>query len=675
MNLSRNLTIATVAFALMVSLAIAGYELWQKRKAGLQDIEMRFAQIDASSVPSIAELVWHFNVDGLRLVAAGIAKQSDVSRVTIHDAEKGIIDIGKPVAGATVRDFPLTRVVAPASGSGGGVSARVGVLTVEIDRAAVDRRLLADAISRLVSSLLLIALVAGFVLLLLERRVMRHMRRVATYVQQRTSDNLDEGLTLDRPGKSDADELQMLVSGVARMQEKLRSTIDHLKDDIAEREKAEAKVNELAFFDPLTGLPNRRLLLDRLKQTMTTSLRTGTHAALLLIDLDRFKTLNDTLGHDMGDMLLKHVAQRLTACIRAGDTVARLGGDEFVLVLTNLSVSEREAANQTEVAGEKILAVLRQPYMLKEVSYRSTPSIGATLFNGLQTDVDGLLRQADLAMYRSKDAGRDAMRFFDPEMEEAVLKRASLESDLREAIQEQQFLLHYQAQVADGRLTGAEVLVRWQHPRRDLMSPADFIPLAEETGLIMPLGLWVLEAACARLAAWATEPAMAHLTIAVNVSAQQFRQGDFVEMVLAVINATGVNPQRLKLELTESVLVQDVESIIGKMYMLRSKGVGFALDDFGTGYSSLTYLRRLPLDQLKIDQSFVRDLLVNPNDAAIARTIIALAQSLGLGVIAEGVETEKQCEFLAASGCHAYQGYLFGRPLPVESFETFAQQG
>jgi diguanylate cyclase (GGDEF)-like protein len=675
MNLSRNLTIATVAFALMVSLAIAGYELWQKRKAGLQDIEMRFAQIDASSVPSIAELVWHFNVDGLRLVAAGIAKQSDVSRVTIHDAEKGIIDIGKPVAGATVRDFPLTRVVAPASGSGGGVSARVGVLTVEIDRAAVDRRLLADAISRLVSSLLLIALVAGFVLLLLERRVMRHMRRVATYVQQRTSDNLDEGLTLDRPGKSDADELQMLVSGVARMQEKLRSTIDHLKDDIAEREKAEAKVNELAFFDPLTGLPNRRLLLDRLKQTMTTSLRTGTHAALLLIDLDRFKTLNDTLGHDMGDMLLKHVAQRLTACIRAGDTVARLGGDEFVLVLTNLSVSEREAANQTEVAGEKILAVLRQPYMLKEVSYRSTPSIGATLFNGLQTDVDGLLRQADLAMYRSKDAGRDAMRFFDPEMEEAVLKRASLESDLREAIQEQQFLLHYQAQVADGRLTGAEVLVRWQHPRRDLMSPADFIPLAEETGLIMPLGLWVLEAACARLAAWATEPAMAHLTIAVNVSAQQFRQGDFVEKVLAVINATGVNPQRLKLELTESVLVQDVESIIGKMYMLRSKGVGFALDDFGTGYSSLTYLRRLPLDQLKIDQSFVRDLLVNPNDAAIARTIIALAQSLGLGVIAEGVETEKQCEFLAASGCHAYQGYLFGRPLPVESFETFAQQG
>ncbi|MEI6207979.1 MAG: EAL domain-containing protein [Desulfuromonadales bacterium] len=444
--------------------------------------------------------------------------------------------------------------------------------------------------------------------------------------------------------------------------------------DITERKLAEEKINKLAFFDHLTGLPNRTLLLDRLKQTMTSSSRNGNYGALLFIDLDDFKTLNDTLGHDMGDLLLKEVAQRLITCIRAEDTTARLGGDEFVVMLASLSADGKAAARQTEIVGGKILTMLNQPYQLRDVTYNSTPSIGAALFNGNQTEVDVLLKQADIAMYRSKEAGRNTLRFFDPDMETVVMERAALEKDLRNAVQKRQFLLHYQAQMASGKLTGSEVLVRWQHPQRGMVSPAEFIPLAEETGLILFLGQWVLETACTQLAMWATIPDMAHLTLAVNVSARQFRQADFVEQVLEILHITGANPQRLKLELTESMLVSNVEEIIKKMFALKARGVGFSLDDFGTGYSSLSYLKRLPLDQLKIDQSFVRDVLIDPNDAAIARTVIALAQGLGLSVIAEGVETAEQRDFLAHSGCHAYQGYFFSRPLPIEGFEDFARK-
>ena len=445
--------------------------------------------------------------------------------------------------------------------------------------------------------------------------------------------------------------------------------------DITERKIAEEKINELAYFDQLTSLPNRTLLLDRLKQAMTASSRNETHGALLFIDLDNFKTLNDSLGHDMGDLLLKQVAQRLMACVREGDTVARQGGDEFVIMLANLSANAEEAAVGVETVAEKILATLDQAYLLSHVTFRSTASIGITLFKGQLTTVDNLMKQADLAMYKSKKGGRNALRFFDPDMESAVKQRAVLEDDLRRALEEQQFLLHYQAQVeGESHLTGAEVLVRWGHPQRGMVLPADFIFLAEETGLILPLGQWVLETACTQLAVWATRPEMAHLTLAVNVSAHQFSQNDFVDQVLGVLNDTGANPQRLKLELTESLLLENVQNVIEKMFALKAKGVGFSLDDFGTGYSSLSYLKRLPLDQLKIDQSFVRDVLSDPNDAAIAKTIVALAKSLGLSVIAEGVETEAQKDCLTNLGCHAYQGYFFSRPLSLDGFEEFAQR-
>lgn len=442
--------------------------------------------------------------------------------------------------------------------------------------------------------------------------------------------------------------------------------------DISARKRSEALIMELAFFDPLTHLPNRTLLLDRLKQAMIVATRTASCGAVLFLDLDRFKTLNDTLGHDVGDLLLQQVANRLTASVREGDTVARLGGDEFVVVLEALNRLPTDAATQAQEVGEKILSALNQPYRLGSINHTSTASMGATLFGTADNTIDELLKQADLAMYKSKETGRNSLQFFDPAMQTVVLERAALEEQMRLAVQHHQFALHYQAQVVgDGRVTGAEALVRWLHPQRGMMAPGDFIPMAEESGLILPLGKWVLQAACAQLALWAEQPALAHLTLAVNVSAHQFRRPDFVEQVLRTLDLSGANPQRLKLELTESLLVDDVPKVIEKMYTLKARGVCFSLDDFGTGYSSLAYLKRMPLDQLKIDRSFVNEILSDHHDASIARTIIALAQNLGLSVIAEGVEIEAQRDFLAAAGCHAYQGNYFSKPLPQQEFERY----
>lgn len=443
-----------------------------------------------------------------------------------------------------------------------------------------------------------------------------------------------------------------------------------ITQDINERKLSEDKIHSLAFFDQLTGLPNRTLLLDRLGQMMESSKSTGIYGSLLFLDLDHFKILNDTRGHDIGDKLLVQTAQRLSACLREEDTVARFGGDEFVVLLGNLSISSAEATAATELVARKILEELKLPYQLGNADHHVTASIGVTLFNGAAISIDDLLKQADLTMYKAKAAGRNNYCLFDPDLEKAANERASTERDLRKAIAEQEFTLHYQAQVADsGRFTGAEVLLRWHHPHRGLVSPADFIPLAEETGLIIPIGKWVLLKACTQLAIWAEKPAMASLCLSVNVSVQQFNQHDFVETVLEALASTGATADHLKLELTENLLVDNVQGIFEKMIALKSIGVGFSLDDFGTGYSSLAYLKQMPFDQLKIDQSFVRDILIDPNDATIAKTIVALGESFGLSVIAEGVESKAQLEALANIGCREYQGFFLSRPVPLESFE------
>ena len=446
--------------------------------------------------------------------------------------------------------------------------------------------------------------------------------------------------------------------------------------DISARKQHETEIERLAFYDSLTGLPNRRLLHERLNRSLAISQAQGQIGAIVFLDLDHFKSLNDTLGHDLGDQLLICVSSRLRQIVRSHDTVARLGGDEFVLLLENLGSTRAEARRNMESLGANLLQKLSSPYHLGDHQIYSTPSIGITLFEGGSSKLDELLKQADMAMYQAKSAGRNTLSFFEPEMQEQISADAQLQSDLHQALEREELELYYQPIVDRQRRTvGVESLVRWRHPQRGMIPPSRFIPVAEQCGLILPLGNWVLEQTCQQLVAWAADPATAHLSVSVNISARQLSQPDFVVRVIETVRKTGASPSRLKLELTESMFLLDVEDVIGKMVALKSYGIGFSLDDFGTGYSSLSYLQRLPLDQLKIDKSFVRELPGNINSATIGAAIMGLAHNLGLQVIAEGVETEGQMKFLLDGHCDAFQGYLFSHPLPLADFEHQLRHG
>jgi len=442
--------------------------------------------------------------------------------------------------------------------------------------------------------------------------------------------------------------------------------------DITQRKFNADAIHQLAFYDPLTSLPNRLMLLNRLEHVMSQSVAMRRNGALMFIDVDKLKVLNDTLGHHKGDLLLQQVAERMAGCVDATDTVARLGGDEFVVLLEDLGEDAEAATLKTRMLAEKVLAQLREPFDLAGHQHYTTSSIGVTSLTGPHDSVSEVLKQADLAMYQAKTTGRDTLCFYDPDMQSAVNANAALNSELHTGLRRQEFVLHYQPQVdRQGRVTGVEALLRWQHPRRGLVMPADFIPMAEESGLILPLGGWALATACEQLAAWAPCPQAAGLSIAVNVSVRQFRHPDFVDQVMAEIRRTRISPKYLKLELTETLLADGMEVTLARMGTLKALGVTLALDDFGMGYSSLSALKRLPLDQLKIDKNFVAEVLTDPADAAISRTIITLAHSLNLQVIAEGVETQAQQDFLIAQGCDQFQGFLFSVPLPIKEMNDY----
>ena len=545
------------------------------------------------------------------------------------------------------------------------------------------------------------SMVSGFVLLNAERQVLSWNRRfielfpwvegtIAPLLPFQTI--LDISATFRLPNASNAERQQWIAHRTA-LQLNAQGTHDQylpnkltveiteritptgglviLYQDVSAMRAATAEIEHLAFFDPLTGLPNRRLLMDRLQHALNTSTRSGHFGALLFLDLDHFKNLNDTLGHDVGDLLLQQVAQRLTVCVREEDTVARLGGDEFVVMIENLSRHSHVAATMAQRIGEKILDRLNYPYQLTMHTCHNTSSVGAALFCGATVCAADLLKQADIAMYQVKSHGRNALCFFDPKMQAAITARAQLLEDLHTALENQQFELYYQPQLALGSgPVGAEVLIRWQHPQRGMVSPLEFIPVAEESELILPIGQWVLRTACLQLAIWQTAGPSKQLSLSVNVSARQFRQADFVKEVADMLLATGANPKLLKLELTESLVLDNVDDTVAKMRDLKALGVRFSLDDFGTGHSSLAYLTRLPLDQLKIDQSFVRNIGTRHTDGVIVQTIIGMAANLGLEVIAEGVETPEQAAFLANQGCTLYQGYLYGKPTPLADFEA-----
>ena len=485
------------------------------------------------------------------------------------------------------------------------------------------------------------------------------------------------------------DEWVVYPDGNKVLHETLKKTFDGLDGtryglmtvsrDITEQKKQEEQIQRLAFYDPLTQLPNRRMLQDKLQLMLTSSSRDDKFNALFFIDLDHFKTLNDTQGHNMGDQLLIAVAGRIEESLREEDLVARLGGDEFVAMVTNLGTDEVAASQLAEEIAEKIRLSICKPYKLSiksdsrnknELAFHCTPSLGISIFKSNLTSHDEILKQADVAMYQAKAAGRNAIRFFDPAMQRAIEKNAAILAELHKAIDNSELKLYYQIQVDESKgIQGAEVLLRWCHPTRGMISPLDFIPLAEESGLIVPIGTWVLETACQQLKIWENKSNRKHWQISVNVSALQFQQGNFVEQVQRIIAINNINPKCLKLELTESMLLENIDITIEKMHKLNQLGIDFSMDDFGTGYSSLSCLKRLPLKQLKIDQSFVRDITTDPDDAAIVQAIINLSNSLNYDVIAEGVETTEQRQFLFQNGCSQYQGYLFSRPVPIDEFE------
>ncbi len=484
-----------------------------------------------------------------------------------------------------------------------------------------------------------------------------------------------EGEIWDRRKSGEIYPESLSITAVRNAQGILTNYVATLIDITASKSAAD-EIRNLAFYDPLTHLPNRRLLIERLKRALIVSARSGKQGAILYLDLDQFKSLNDTAGHDVGDLLLKEVATRITNCIRESDTVSRLGGDEFLVLLEDLSQQEIEALSQTEVIGQKILNAVSQPYQLGSYNHNCTASIGAMVFDQNSSDIEEIIKKADIAMYQAKSGGRNALLFFDPQMQKAISSRMDMEQELRKALLQKQFELHYQIQVdGAGRPLGAEALIRWNHPRYEMISPQLFIQLAEQTGLILSIGQWVLETACAQLLLWQQHPSSQHLILSVNVSAKQFHLAEFVTITQEIVQRYGIDPTKLKLELTESMLVDDFASIASKMNALSVLGIHFSLDDFGTGYSSLQYLKKLPLSQLKIDKSFVREITFDRSDYVITRTIIAMARSLDFGVIAEGVETKEQMQCLLEIDCDQFQGYLFGKPMPIEAFDALLREG
>jgi len=449
-------------------------------------------------------------------------------------------------------------------------------------------------------------------------------------------------------------------------------TLLRVRNQIALQQSAKA-LKRAAYYDTLTNLPNRTLLLERLKFATASSQRSEKKAALLFIDLDDFKKINDNLGHDIGDLLLQNVGQRLESCLRECDSAARFGGDEFVILLENLSTDFDEAGIQMSTIGNKIFAALNQEYQLQTHKYFCTPSIGATIFSGHEFSIEELVKQADIAMYQSKSQGKNNLCVYDTKIQADITARETLENDLRSALTNDEFVLFYQAQFQHNKIIGAEALIRWQHPTRGLILPDHFIPLSESTGLIIPIGNWALHEACTQLKTWSHQESTKDLKLAVNISIRQFQQTHFVDQVIEAITNYKINPQNLKLELTESLFLGDLDSAIFKMNKLRKIGVHFSMDDFGTGYSSLSNLKKLPIEQVKIDKSFVRDISSNPDDAVIVQTIIAMTQHMGMSVIAEGVESDLQRVFLEENDCACFQGYLFSKPVPLDQFEALLE--
>jgi diguanylate cyclase (GGDEF)-like protein len=675
-GIGRRLLLAILLFSSAVTLLLTALQLYVDYERDVGTIESRVREITSGYHDSLARSLWNVDAEQIRVQLEGIMRLPDLRSASVTEsAAPGLktplqVTLGAPGSGsALVWKVPL--VYTDRNGP-----RTLGTLTLEATLDEVYRRLRDKTLVILVTQAVKTFVVSLFILIIVHRLVTRHLVTLAGHLGSVDPRRGMARLALARRKPGDEDELDRVVGAFNGMVGQLERTYDELREvnlelerDIAARRSAEAEAARLAFHDALTDLPNRRLLIEKLQQEVTMAARLERHGALLFLGLDHFKQLNDALGHAVGDALLVEVARRLQRALRRTDLVARLGGDEFAVLLLGLGRDTDTAARAALEMCDKLGTALRAPYDLAGQRLHVTVSIGITLFPADAVEADALMRHADTALHHAKASGRDGVHFFQPEMHSAVLTQHELENDLRQALVERQLSLAYQPLVSnEGRLIGCEALLRWQHPRRGPIPPDDFIPVAEASNLILDLGDWVLAAAARQLRLWGEQAPEQNFHLSVNISPRQFHQHDFDQRVRRILEGAGADPRRLVLEITEGVLVRDSEATAAKMQALRQLGVRIFIDDFGTGYSSLAYLKRLPVDGLKIDQSFVRDLVTDPNDAAIVETILSMAQRFGLQVVAEGVETAEQLVYLEAHRCRYFQGFYFSRPLEPAAF-------
>jgi diguanylate cyclase (GGDEF)-like protein len=678
-GIGRRLLAAILLFSSVVTLSLTGLQLYLDYQRDVGTIDGRVREISNGYRDSLARSLWNVDAEQIRVQLDGIMRLPDLRAASVTEApQPGLkqplrVEVGKP-DGSRGRVWSVPLVYTDRDGP-----RTLGTLRIEASLDGVYQRLREKVLAILVTQAIKTFVVSLFILFIVHRLVTRHLVALAAHLVAIDPRRAIARLALRRRKPASDDELERVVGAYNAMVDQLEHSYDELREvnlalerDIAARRSAEAEAARLAFHDALTDLPNRRLLLERLQQEVSMAARLDRHGALLFVGLDHFKQLNDALGHAVGDALLVEVARRLQRAVRRTDLVARLGGDEFAVLLMGLGRDAETSARGALEMTDKLGQVLRAPCEISGQRLHGTASIGVTLFPADGVDAEALMRHADTALHHAKSQGRDCVHFFQPAMHAAVLAQHELETDLRQALIEQQLWLAYQPLVdADGRLRGAEALLRWRHPRRGAVSPAEFIPVAETSSLIIDLGDWVLAAAAQQLRAWCERGQLPpDFYLSVNISARQFHQPDFEQRVRRIFAGACADPRRLVLEITEGVLVRDADAAAAKMQALREFGARLYIDDFGTGYSSLSYLKRLPVDGLKIDQSFVRDLVTDPNDAAIVETILVMARRFGLQVVAEGVETPEQLAQLAAHDCPCFQGYHFSRPLDVESFDS-----
>jgi diguanylate cyclase (GGDEF)-like protein len=676
-GIARRLLAYIVLFSLAVTLVLAGFQLVRDYRRDVEAIQRRVAEIEDSRLDSIADALWNVDATRLRLQLEGIKTLPDIQAVAVHEAPAGPGVATLDVSVGRFDDDRRLQWTLPVERTDFGQRHVLGELRIEASRAALDARLRERALTILGTQAVETFLIALFILLVVHAMVTRHLVALAGLVSRYDVRAPGGAFHLQRRPRAEGDELDRVVTALEDMRGNLERAYHELADahaelerDIVARRRAEATAEHLATHDALTDLPNRHSLFERVRHELTLSARSGTHGALLYLDLDHFKPVNDARGHSAGDAILVEVGRRLARQVRDVDLVARLGGDVFVAVLASIAESPGAAADAALALAGKLRAALAAPIEAGGHAHHLSASVGVALYPADGADIETLLQHADVAQGQAKADGGDVVRFFQADLHAHLSARKELQLELRNALALGAFTLAFQPLYStDGRLLGAESLVRWNHPARGTVPPAEFIPLCEETGLIVGVGDWVLEQAAAQLRLWNEAGLLGDRYLTVNVSPLQFRQPDFPARLRRACARHGVAPRQLSLEITEGVVLGDLDATIERLQELRGDGHRFLIDDFGTGYSSMAYLKRLPMDGLKIDQSFVQDLREDDNSAAIVEAILAIGQRFGLTIVAEGVETEAQAQFLRERHCDVFQGFLYGRPVDAATFE------